>query len=195
MTDATCATSGNGPASSPPEIDWAELVRRDTGPATASRGTYTPKRLRPRHRNVVMLHESGLKNKEIAEMTGYTVGRVSIILASKHPGLMEIRRGFAVQVADAMQDVSSRLALSANEMLDVQLFHARRKVEDPTNSRQAAKDILQMAGFSPVKKSMVLNATMPEEDLEKLQEATLEANRVVAKYGNVEVMQVASDAD
>jgi hypothetical protein len=129
---------------------------------------------------VVMLHEAGWKAKDIANATGYTQSRVGIILNSRHPELLELREKFASQVAENALDVNSRLRLYANEMLTIMVGHARNDKEHQL-SRLAARDILQMAGFTPVKKIFQANANIPVEDLKRLVSNIQDANEVVLK--------------
>lgn len=161
-------------------IDWGQLIELETRPATPAKYAAPIKRLRPRHRIAVMLHESGWKNQDIAKALGYTVARVSTILNSPHAGLQELRVGFAAAVADNALDTHSRLRLYANEMLDVMVTHARN-TDKAESSRLAARDILHMAGFSPVKRELRMNTTVPAEALARVVEKLDEANQVTAE--------------
>lgn len=159
-------------------LDWAGLLQMEKSSKTPSRQLYTPARVRPRHRIAVMLHESGIRPKEIAQMLGYTEARVSVILNSHNVHLQAIREKFATQVADNCQDVITRLKLHAHEMVDIMLKHARN-VDKGDLSRLAAKDILDRAGFAPVKKMFSLEGKLPEEDLKRAMDKIDEANEVV----------------
>lgn len=168
-------------------LDWEEIVGRSASTLTAPRALYTPKKVRPRHRIAVMLDEAGMPGKEIAQSLGYTQGRLSIILTSRNPELLELRKNFAATVGDRCMDVAQRIHLFANEALDVMIFHAREKTADRGNSRQASRDLLHMAGFSPVKKSLALEAQIPADDMKELLGHIEEANKVIAHYPGVEV--------
>lgn len=159
-------------------IDWSSLVAQSKSPATAARPLYSPDRVRPRHRIAVMLHEAGWQAKDIAAALGYTIARVSVILNSHNPVLQELRSGFASQVADSVLDVNSRLKMYANEMLTVLVAHARNK-DKPELSARSARDILHMAGFSPVKKVFQANTDVPLEELKQLTQHISDANEVV----------------
>lgn len=159
-------------------LDWAALIALEKSAKTPGRPMYTPARVRPRHRIAVMLHESGLRPKEIAKMLGYTESRLSVILNSHNDELQTIRTGFATQVAENCQDVMTRLKLHAHEMVDIMLVHARDKTKGEL-SRLAAKDILDRAGFAPVKKQFTLEGKLPEEDLKRALDKIDEANEVV----------------
>lgn len=165
------------------EPEWAKMLRglERTGQVSTapSMRAQSPKRIRPAHRMIAMLAESGMKQKEIALATGYTETRVSVILRSHHPELQEIRAGFAAQVADNIRDPAMRMALVANEMVDVMVFHARRKAEDPALSQRSAKELLHMAGFSPVKKISQVDTKAPTGELGQTVRFIEEANAVV----------------
>lgn len=167
------------PGPEPTAIDWRGMILGDTGAVTASRPLYTPKRVKPRHRMIVMLHEAGLTNREIARAVDITEARVSVIIGSQRPELLSLRENFASQVADHARDVASRIKLYANEMLDVMVYHAREKEKDPANSRQAARDILHMAGFTPVKKQLMATTEVPFDQMKELMKQQKEANEVV----------------
>lgn len=159
-------------------IDWGRLRK----PITAVQAQ-TPKRVRARHRLIVMLHEAGWRNKDIARTLGYTESRVSIILGSRHPGLLEVREKFASEVADNIRDVHTRFRLYANEMVNIMVTHARQTA-DPALSRLAARDMLHMAGFTPVKKEFLVSAQLPVEELQKVLGKLGEANEVLERYGH-----------
>ena len=162
------------------KLDWSALLGSQAAPMTPARPVYTPARVRPRHRIAVMLHESGMRPKDIAAALGYTQARISVILNSHNEHLKQVRVGFATQVADNITDVGMRFKLYANEMLDILLKHARDP-EDKANSRLSARDILYMAGFTPVKKQMNLNADLPVEELRTLVGKINEANDAAAQ--------------
>lgn len=137
------------------------------GPKFGSGGSMAllaPKRLRPKHRQVIMLHELGYDNIEIAQMVGYSISRVSVILQWEGPEVEEYRKLALSKVIDRTAEVGDRIAMHAGEMVDIMVRHARNE-KDAANSRLAAKDLLHMAGYSPVKKTANLNvnATVPPE--------------------------------
>lgn len=172
-------------------IDWGALLAWEKSKPTPARTLYSPERVRPRHRIAVMLHETGWKPQQIAAALGYTVARVSVILNSHHPGLQQLRTEFASQVADQVVDVQSRLKMYANEMLTVLVGHARQTAK-PELSRLAARDILHMAGFTPVKKVFQANANVPVEELKRLVGHIEDANEVVLKSSQWEVKEPAA---
>lgn len=165
-------------------LDWVALLKQELVPQTASKSVHElriGKRVRPRHRIAIMLQESGWKNKDIARALGYTEARLSVILNSHHPELQTIRSGFAAKVAENVQDLHTRFALYANEMLDVLVSHARNKMDRPELSRLAARDVLHMAGFTPVKKSITFEGKLPAAELVNALGKIEEANEVVLR--------------
>lgn len=144
-----------------------ETPQQTAGGPKGSAGSMSllaPKRLRPKHRQVIMLHELGYDNLEIANMVGYSEGRVSIIVRWEGPEIAEYRKLAMEKVINRTAEVGDRIAMHAGEMLDIMVHHARN-VNDAANSRLAAKDLLHMAGYSPVKKtaSLNVNASVPPE--------------------------------
>lgn len=166
--------------------DWEKLVSMGLGVKSPTNAVLTFKRLKPRQRIVVMLAEAGWRTKDIATATGYTESRVSIILNSRHPALLQFRAEFASQVADRTTDTQMRFKLYANEMLDRLVTHARQDAR-PELSRLAARDILFMAGFTPVKKQFTMEAKLPVEELRRVVGAINEANEVVMRGKDWEV--------
>lgn len=143
--------------------------------------TKNPKTIRPRQRMIVMLHEAGWKAKDIAKSLGYTEVRVNQIINSTHPELLKIRAETAARVADNITDTQLRIKMYANEMLDVMVQHAR-DTSNAQNSRMAARDILHMAGYAPIKKNLNVDVQVPGEELVKAASQIKEANEVAANY-------------
>ena len=162
-------------------MPWDTLLAMEKHPPKITMGLQAPKRARPRHRIAIMLHEAGWTNKDIARALGYTEARLSVILNSSNPILSATRAKFASEVADNIRDVQSRFSLYSNEMLDVLVHHARQKDQKPELSRLAARDILHMAGFSPVKKIFQANAQVPVEEMRHMLTGIQDANEVVLK--------------
>lgn len=154
-------------------------VVANAAPQTINR--HQTKKVRPRHKMVVMLHEAGWKNDEIAKALGYTPSRVSIIINSNHPELQKARAETASRVADNIDDTYNRIKLYANEMLDVMVTHARNLAE-PANSRMAARDILHMAGYSPIKRQYNVDVQVPAEEVINAAKRIQDANEVAANY-------------
>lgn len=173
-------------------MDWVGILRAEMSPSTPARPLYSPNRVRPRHRIAVALHEAGWKAGDIAKALGYTQARVSVILNSHNPHLQEFKAQFASQVADNVHDVHTRFKLYANEMLDILVGHARREQCKPELSRLAARDILFMAGFTPVKKQLSIEGKLPAEDLKRAFDKIAEANEVVLSSAKWQVKEPAA---
>jgi hypothetical protein len=175
-------------------LDWVALLKTEMSPNTPSRPLREIKvlsRVRPRHRIAVMLQEAGWKNKDIAAALGYTESRLSVILNSHNTGLQTLRANFASEVADQVKDVHARFMLYSNEMLDVLVGHARNATSRPELSRLAARDILHMAGFSPVKKVFSVDAKVPTAELNKAMQEISDANEVVLSSDKWRVKETA----
>lgn len=119
---------------------------------------------------VVMLALSGHTNIEIAQAMGYTPGRVGTILASQHPELLKVREEAAARVMDHMTDPMLKFRSEVPKSIDA-LIEVRDQegVENPDlgQKRLAARDILDRAGYSPVRKQLTVNADLPPAQLEE----------------------------
>lgn len=153
-----------------------------------------PKTIRPRQRMIVMLYEAGWRIKDIAKSLGYTEVRVNQIVNSKHPELLRIRAETASNVAENITDTQLRIKLYANEMLDRMVQHAR-DTANPANSRLAARDILHMAGYAPVRRNLNVDVQVPGQELIKAAGKIQEANEVAANYKQWAVSEDNSDDD
>jgi len=174
------------------KLPWEKLLDMESAPPTASQVAGRPKngRLRARHRIAITLQENGWRNKDIARALGYTESRISIILRSGNAKLRTFRNEIAQRVADHMSDTSSRITLYANEMLTRLVDHARQE-ERPELSRLAARDILQMAGFTPIKKQFNLHANVPADQLERVLPEIHKANVAAAEAAAYVIKEVA----
>lgn len=145
-------------------------------------GRYLGRKVRDRHKIVVMLAVCGLKNNEIAASLGYTQGRVSIILNSKHPELLAVREAAIERVAHSTADLTAQIRLAAPKALEkmVGLLNS----SDEKIVRVAARDILDRAGYSPVKKSLIGEVKVPMEELGGVLGRIHEANEVVMERDN-----------
>lgn len=150
------------------------------------------KKVKERHKMVVMLHVTGWKNNEIAAAMGYTQGRVSIILSSKRPELQAVRAEAAQRVLDNTVDLQAKFALYAPDALD-RMVEIMNQTEDVANARLAAKDVLDRAGYSPVKKTAHVEATVPFDQLAALLPQIEKANEAVLKEGEYEVHTITKD--
>jgi hypothetical protein len=95
-----------------------------------------------------MLHMTGSRNDEIADITGFSYGRVSQILNDERALL--IIQANSGRVADALMDVRERLKLYSHEALD-EIVDEMRTAPDPKIRQKAAFGVLDRAGYSPVR--------------------------------------------
>lgn len=151
------------------------------------------KKVKDRHKMVVALSCAGWKNNEIALAMNYTQGRVSIILASKRPELVAVRNEMGQRVLDNTIDLQSKFALHAPDALD-RMVAIMAQTDDVANARLAARDILDRAGYSPVKKTAHLNATVPVEALNATLSQIEKANEAVLREGEFEVHTIKKEA-
>lgn len=155
-------------------------------------GRFLGHKVKERHKMVVMLEVAGWKNNEIAAAMGYTPGRVSIILSSKRPELLQVRNEAAQRVADNTIDMQAKFALHAPDALK-RMVAIMGQTEDTANSRLAAKDILDRAGYTPVKKSLSVGATVPIEQLKGTLDQIEKANQAVEQSEAWEVRELTKD--
>ena len=164
-----------------------------SGPYDGRSGTQLKGRVRPRHEMVVMLAVAGWKHNEIAEAMGYTPGRVSIIINSKNPKLLAVKQQAAARVLDNTIDLQAKFAQHAptalNAMVDVM-----SQTADLAQRRLAARDILDRAGYSPVKKVVTANTNVPIEQLTGVLSQIDKANEAVLMSGQWEVRDARKDS-
>lgn len=132
---------------------------------------------RERHKMVIFLHCAGWKNNDIAKAMGYTANQVSIIISSQHPELLALRDKAQQLVETNTTDVLLRFRQEANKSVDA-LIAVRDQDKDLANKRLAARDILDRAGYSVVKKQINFNTAIPAEKLESIIERVEEANDI-----------------
>lgn len=136
------------------------------------------KDLRPRVRMVIMLSENGYRNIDIARALGYTQSRVSTLVNSRNPRIEAFKRNFALSISERLEDVPAKLQAASPPAVDALIMVM--KSDDLGQKRQAARDILDRAGYSPVKKQLIVNAPMPTELMHKLVETIEDSNRASA---------------
>ena len=159
-------------------------------PRTGKLTNLPPKRIRPRHKMVVALHMAGWTNVEIANQLGYTDGRVGIILQSQHPALREVRKEMADKVAVATGDIVLRFHQESGKSLDT-LIEIRDAAASPVSERrQSALAILDRAGYTPIKKQINLDATVPVQELTGVIDQLDRANEVFVRKSEWEVKTI-----
>lgn len=145
------------------------------------KGAVVGKHVRARHKLVVALNIAGYRNSEIARELGYTEGRVSVILNSKHPELIQHRADTLNQVAINTGDLVLSFHAESRASLNT-LVKIRDKEDAPlSEQRLSALAILDRAGYSPVKKQINVDATLPAQELRSVMGQIDHANEVAAR--------------
>lgn len=154
---------------------------------------YEIKRLNERQKEVLRRILLGQKNVEIAEALNITPQNVSDIRNSELAkielaALSSLRDGSTINVANAIREV----APAALNILTTTIERTNKMLaEDPTmmptpHSTNIAQDLLDRAGHSAVKKSMVGLAELTRDEIEDLKERASQAKNVVkADYKEV----------
>jgi hypothetical protein len=125
---------------------------------------------------VVMLNVCGWTNKEIAKQMGYTEGRVSIILNSQRPELAAVKRDVTERVVNQTVDLTAKIRMKAGDALDrmIELVDSR----DEKIAVRASADILDRAGYAPVRKQLHGHTMVPVEELSGVLHQIQDANEV-----------------
>lgn len=160
-----------------PRMPWQQALLRLDQPTAPREPLRRARKARERHKMVVFLDASGWKGKEIAQAMGYSQQQVSIILQSKHPELLAIRAEAQARVLDNSTDLLLRFRQEAGKSLD-KLIEVRDTADDKAQVRLAARDILDRAGYSVVRKQINLNADVPLAQLEGVLDRVKEAHEV-----------------
>ena len=146
----------------------------EASPQKAARNT---KKVRERHKMVMFLHCGAWQNKDIAKVLGYSEGAVSTIVNSTHPELLAIKANAQVLVRDNTLDVMHILRQEALPSVQA-LIQVRDQDEDFTQKRLAARDILDRAGYSVVRKQINFKADIPIDRLDQTLGQLESANEV-----------------
>jgi hypothetical protein len=131
-------------------------------------------KLKPKHLQMLLMSAAGFSNGAIASATGYTESRISVIL--NHPDSLAVLSALISMAAEDTLDVKSRIQAHAGEALDIALDVMRNTRNDNVR-KDAAFEILKMAGYSGVDKK----ATLHVHRLEAPQ-----AERIVEGLGSIE---------
>lgn len=132
---------------------------------------------RERHKMVMFLHCAGWKNVDIAKAMGYSNQAVTTVIQSQHPELLAIKDRAQQLVESNTTDVLLRFRQEANKSVTT-LVEVRDQTGDIGQRRMAARDILDRAGYSVVKKQINFNSEIPIEKLEGIIEQIQDANEV-----------------
>lgn len=153
---------------------------------TASPRAYEPKTLNARHHEILRLSLLGYSNKEIAGRLDCTPATVSNVLNSglgrEHSALLRAEADYnALETAKRIREISPK----AIELVE------RLITDDDTPAAvrlRAAQDVLDRAGFAPVKNVNVksTSVTLTGADLDALKETALQRARMNGLVVDVE---------
>ena len=153
---------------------------RDLLPAVEREKSYQPQKWTGTHRRMVALEAAGYKPKDIASMTESTVSRVSIVLNDPRADLD--RKDFASKVIEHVSDVQLKIAFHADEALE-EILDSMRTCEDVKVRQRAAFDILDRAGYTPVRKEVRATVEqIPNEIASRMEQALQEMEAIEADY-------------
>lgn len=137
-------------------------------------------KLKPQHLQMLLMKAAGHSGRKIAEVTGYTEARVSVIV--NHPDAGWFLSHLISYQAERLMDIQARYQAHAGEALDHVLL-AMRETQKPEVKAKIGFGILDRAGYGAVKKAEVTNKfEMPAAQADKLT-ATM---REIAHLDNVE---------
>ena len=122
-----------------------------------------PKKLRPRLRIVLQLLESGMKHTDIAKLTGYHPNRIYQIATMRDVRIQEIRKQARTQIEEGIIDLGQRFRAMAAVAFERQV-ELMKQTEDKATARLASKYILEVAGYSPVRKQATITAQVPQQE-------------------------------
>lgn len=125
-------------------------------------GTPTVLEITPKHKYVVALSCRGYSNKEIGEMLGFDSKYVCNILSWEHPELDLVRQRVSDSMIEGLERLDAKFEVYAHEALNRQVQIMRGP--DVTNARLASKDIMDRAGYSPIKKVAAVNTQVPSAE-------------------------------
>lgn len=122
-----------------------------------------PKEIKAKHKWIAGAVASGFKYKEVAAMFDVSEGYVAQIANWRHPALEVVRIEARKRMAEQVEDLSSRIAFHAEEALErtVEIMRQQTSISD---ARMAAKDIMDRAGYAPVKKVAQVSAQVPSDE-------------------------------
>ena len=136
---------------------------------------WEPKRLSQRHKQCCALKATGLRQKEIAEMTGYSESRVSVILNDPRSVALinQISSKIVENVVEETGEFIKGHTLEAAQIV-VELM---RSAESEPVRLSAAKDNLDRGGFKPKERLQVDADPIDPKDIGHLA-ATLREGRI-----------------
>lgn len=143
-----------------------ELTEVDLALLDLDRGVKAPtlKRLRDSHHSIARLMAQGLRNTDIAAVTGYSMSRLSILKAD--PAFQELMAHYAEGVADTKAEAfaGAQEKLAAVNHDAIEELHERLLDTPETVSTDQLMDIVKLAsdrtGHGPQSKSTAINVNI-----------------------------------
>jgi hypothetical protein len=139
---------------------------------------------------MVSMHMAGFTHEEIGRELGYTPSRISTILGCKTEELARYRDEVENQVAMQMGDLVMSFRAESRKSLNT-LVAIRDKEDAPlSEKRLSALAILDRAGYSPVKKQINVDASIPMQELRGIVGQIEQANEVAIRRSEWEVTSI-----
>lgn len=162
------------------KLNLPEVKPRGDGPVLTQIPTVL--RISDKHKWIAATCAMGEKHTVVAEMFGVSAAEVGKIAIWDHPELEEVRQQVRNRMADNLNDLTDRIKFHAEEALETTV--AIMRTGDTTNKRLAAKDIMDRAGYMPIKKSMEVHAQVPSEEFTAAVERMTNADMVRDQASN-----------
>ena len=147
-------------------------------------GSYAPKKLGDIHRQMIAMRVSGMRNKEIAELLGYTQSRVSIILSDPRAKELAAKLGGEV-IREFQKDVGESIKSYTAEALE-SIVHLMRHAESESVRFGASRDIMDRGGFKPKETVTLAHVAIESEDARRILDAIQEAREPIEELVMVE---------
>ena len=134
-------------------------------PTSESPGTYEPKSLNARHREILRLVALGYKHVTVAKILGITPTAVGYTVNSPlgKSFLAEIHEARTGSVKDVHNRLQEMSPLAAEVMLDIM-----NEGKSETNKLRAAEKILEMTGHKSENKHMHLHTHLSKDEIEEM---------------------------
>lgn len=120
------------------------------------------KEISDKHKWIVGALASGFRAKEVAAMFGVSEAVVYQVNIWDHPTLNYVKRQARDRVSQGIEDLALRFKYHATEALEKTVEIMRG--QDVANARLAAKDIMDRAGYAPVKKVAEIRTEVPSAE-------------------------------
>lgn len=158
-----------------PSVVIEEEVDQEVMPAH-----YAPARLKPKHKNIIMLHALGYTHEEIAKQTGATVSWISVVV--NHPDAQRLTEEMTQQILDShLGVVQKKIIAHADEMLGIAVGLARNARSEVVRL-SAVKDIMDRAGLKAKEAVPESKSPMDKESAGIIARAIREDRKPVEEY-------------